>query len=154
MRTWFNTSVNSLLRPQPLLGSLITRMTKLIFSDVQKYGYLLIICKKEHVKYKMAKSSFHLCENNSHVQISQVWIILKTVWSIHKDRKIWQKPFPAKNVIERNNIFAITGKKMPPISYCACKQATHSVSKPTRNYNVISHQCSGSNPLLKNLFLE
>ena len=34
-------------------------MTKQIFSDVQNYGYLLIICKKEHLKYKMPKTSCH-----------------------------------------------------------------------------------------------
>ena len=75
--------------------------------------------------YKMAKNSCHLNDNNSRYQISThrcklVKFESFRTPSIHKDRKISQKPFTVKIFFETNNIFPIRRKN----HFIACVQTS------------------------------
>ena len=55
----------------------------------QNYGHLLIICKKEHMKYKMAKNSCALNENNSHIKYQPTYFV---VGNKHSMKNAWLPP--------------------------------------------------------------
>ena len=99
-------------------------MTKQIFSDVQNDGYLLIICKKEHLKYKMAKNSCQLV-----FQIStHICKLVKSesfrTQSIHEDRKSHKNLLQSKLLLKQTTYLLLEGRKNFPF-YCRFSLSHH-----------------------------